>query len=79
MHHLWKKMLDGKIWVKLETTEVQNRLLRKAFEKLGHPVDKAQRVKFGGISCAEMERGQYRYLNADEIKGLKTWVGLKKD
>jgi 23S rRNA pseudouridine2605 synthase len=74
-----EKLLDGKIWVKLDTTEVQNRLLRKAFEKLGHPVDKAQRISFAGISCSEMERGQYRYLNADEIKGLKAWVGLKKE
>ncbi|MEZ4813909.1 MAG: pseudouridine synthase [Bdellovibrionota bacterium] len=73
-----EQKLEGKMWVQVETTEIQNRLLRKAFEKLSHPIDKAQRVSFAGISCGDMERGQYRYLNADELRKLKVWVDLKK-
>lgn len=71
-----EQLLDGKMWVQIESTDVQNRLLRKAFEKLSHPIDKAQRVSFGGISLKGMERGQYRYLNADEVRKLKKWVAL---
>ena len=73
-----EKFLDGKMWVQIETSEVQNRLLRKALEKLGHPIDKAQRLSFGGIDIRGMTRGQYRYLKPDEVKKIKTWVGLAK-
>ena len=66
------------MWVQIETSEVQNRLLRKALEKLGHPIDKAQRLSFGGIDIRGMTRGQYRYLKPDEVKKIKTWVGLAK-
>ena len=72
-----ERMLDGKMWVQIETTEVQNRLLRKAFEKLSHPIDKAQRTKFAGIDGRKMERGQYRYLTTTEVKKLKEWVGME--
>ena len=71
-----EKLLDGKMWVNIESNDVQNRLLRKAFEKLSHPIDKAQRTGFGGITLKGMERGQYRYLSPDEVKTLKAWVGL---
>jgi 23S rRNA pseudouridine2605 synthase len=71
-----ERVLDGKMWVQIDTTEVQNRLIRKAFEKLSHPIDKAQRICFGGIDGRKMERGQYRYLTSAEVKKLKEWVGL---
>ena len=69
-------MLDGKMWVQIECTDVQNRLLRKAFEKLRHPIDKAQRVSFAGLSLKGMIRGQYRYLDASELRILKKLVAL---
>ncbi len=71
-----QKMLDGKMWVQIECTDVQNRLLRKAFEKLRHPIDKAQRVSFAGLSLKGMIRGQYRYLDASELRILKKLVAL---
>src|SRR5688572_12589043 len=69
-----EQKLEGKMWIQVETTEVQNRILIKAFEKLSHPIDKAQRVSFGGVSCGDMTRGQYRYLTSDELRKLKVWV-----
>ena len=67
---------EGKQWLKVQTTEVQNRIVRKMVESLGHPIDKLRRYSFGNVNLSGMVRGQYRYLNLEEIKELKKWVGL---
>ncbi len=40
------------------------------------PIDKAQRVSFAGLSLKGMIRGQYRYLDASELRILKKLVAL---
>jgi 23S rRNA pseudouridine2605 synthase len=72
-----KRATEGKQWVRLETPEAQNRIVRKLFHQVGHPVDKVCRESFGPISIEKMVRGQYRYLHPDEILELKKLVGLK--
>lgn len=70
------KELDGKQWVRLKTTNTQNRLVRKMFEAVGRPVDKIRRMSFAGISINGLERGRFRYLDEEEIAGLYKFVGL---
>lgn len=72
------RQLEGKQWLNLTTTEPQNRLVRKLFENVGHPVDKVRREQFAGIGLKGLDRGAYRYLLPDELTRLRQWVGLDK-
>ena len=70
------KIQEGKSWIHLETTESRNRIIRKTVEALGHKVDKVSRESFCGISIKGMKRGQYRYLENEEVAKIREWVGL---
>ncbi len=67
---------EGKDWYRVTLTDSRNRVIRKIFEEVGHPVDKVKREAFAGIVIKGMERGQYRYLEPKEILGLRKLVGL---
>ncbi len=71
------KRSDGKEWLQISTTDPRNRIVRKAMESVGHPVDKVRRDSFGGITLKGMIRGQYRYLDPEELRKLRVWVGLE--
>ena len=73
-----RSLLDGKSWIQVETTESQNRIIRKVFEHIGRPVDKLRREVFADLTLKGMVRGQYRYLSEEEVEGLKKWVGLNE-
>lgn len=72
------RQLDGKEWLVAITTEPQNRMIRKIFEAVGHPVDKVRLEAVGPISIKGMKRGEFRYLSFEEIEELEELVGLKK-
>ncbi len=71
------KRSEGKQWLQISTTDPRNRIIRKAMEAVGHPVDKIRRDSFAGISLRGMIRGQYRYLSPEELLKLRKWVGLE--
>lgn len=72
------RQLDGKEWLVAFTTEPQNRMIRKVFEAVGHPVDKVRLESIGPISIKGLKRGEFRYLSHEEIQELEELVGLKK-
>lgn len=72
------RQLDGKEWLVAITTEPQNRMIRKIFEAVGHPVDKVRLESVGPISIKGLKRGEFRYLSPEEIETLEELVGLKK-
>ncbi len=57
-------------WIEVTVTEGRNRLVRRAFATLGHPVSKLRRVSFATISLRGLERGQYRALTSEEVARL---------
>ena len=61
----------GNAWVEVTVTEGKNRMIRRIFEQLGHPVSKLRRESFGTISIRGMERGQMRPLTPSEVARLK--------
>jgi len=67
----------GKQWVKVHLTHPQNRIVRKIFEAVGHPVDKVRREAFAGIGLRKLRRGEWRYLSYDEYYELRKFVGLE--
>lgn len=57
-------------WVEITVTEGRNRLIRRMFAEVGHPVAKLVRQSFATISIRGLERGSFRALHADEVERL---------
>lgn len=60
----------GNTWLEITVTEGRNRLIRRLFAQIGHPVSKLRRETFATISIRGMERGQLRPLTGEEIRRL---------
>lgn len=58
-------------WLEITVTEGRNRLVRRMFAKLGHPISKLRRESFATISVRGLERGQVRRLTGAEVKRLR--------
>lgn len=58
-------------WVEITVTEGRNRLIRRLFAQLGHPVSKLRRETFATLTIRGMERGQVRRLTHAEVQRLK--------
>jgi pseudouridine synthase len=61
----------GNAWVEITVTEGRNRLVRRMFAAVGHPVSKLRRESFATISLRGLERGQFRALTVDEVERLR--------
>ncbi len=60
-------------WVELTLEEGRNRLVRRLFATLGHPVIRLVRVGYGGLQLGDLPRGKVRGLTPGEIDRLKRW------
>lgn len=58
-------------WVEITVTEGRNRVVRRVFQQLHHPVSKLRRESFGTISIRGMERGDVRRLTRAEVIRLQ--------
>ena len=58
-------------WVEITVTEGRNRLIRRVFAQMGHPVSKLRRESFATVSVRGLERGQVRALTSDEIRRIR--------
>ncbi|MCB9779081.1 MAG: rRNA pseudouridine synthase [Alphaproteobacteria bacterium] len=58
-------------WLEVTVTEGRNRLVRRMFDAIGHPVSKLRRESFATVSIRGMERGQLRPLTGEEIARLQ--------
>lgn len=61
----------GNGWVEVTVTEGRNRLVRRAFAELGHPVSKLRRESFATVSIRGLDRGQSRPLTQEEVQRLR--------
>jgi len=62
-------------WVEITVTEGKNRLVRRIFAEVGHPVAKLVRQSFATISIRGLERGQFRALSGEEVQRLREIAG----
>jgi 23S rRNA pseudouridine2605 synthase len=58
----------GNAWVEVTVTEGKNRLIRRMFEAVNHPVSKLRRESFATIAVRHCERGKVRMLSAEEVR-----------
>lgn len=63
--------LDSKQEVGLEIHNGRNRIVRRIFESLGYVVEKLDRVMYAGLTKKRVPRGQWRFLENQEIINLK--------
>ncbi len=68
---------SGRRKILLELLEGRNREVRRLMEKVGYDVRQLDRVGFAGITPLGLTRGQWRFLERDEVKHLKRIAGLE--
>ncbi len=57
-------------WIKLTIFEGRNRIIRRVFESIGHPVVRLKRIAISDIHLDDLEVGEYRYLRKREVERL---------
>jgi len=62
---------SGNAWVEVTVTEGRNRLIRRMFEAVNHPVSKLRRESFATIADRSLARGACRRLTPAEVQRLK--------
>ena len=67
---------SAKSVVQLILKEGRKREVKRIFEALGYRVTHLKRITFAGISASGLRLGDFRYLNAKEVKVLKKKTGL---
>jgi len=64
-------------WLQVTLHEGRNRIVKRTFAAIGHPVMKLRRVAFGPLRIGGLRPGEYRALSSEEIKRLKRWVEIQ--
>jgi len=62
----------GSTWLLVTIAEGRNRIVRRAFEALGHPVARLIRLKIGELALGSLPSGDYRHLTAREVEHLRS-------
>jgi 23S rRNA pseudouridine2605 synthase len=62
--------------VEVTLHEGRNRIVRRMFETVGHPVTELVRIKFGPITLGQLAPGEVRVLDNQEVGSLMKAAGL---
>lgn len=65
-----EKINEKSVWLCLVTHDGRNRVIRRAFEALGHPVARLVRTAIGGVGLGSLGQGKWRPLTQREIDAL---------
>ena len=66
--------MEKNSYVRVTVREGRNRLVRRLFVAVGHPVVKLQRVGFGPMTLGNLAPGEAHRLGTEEIKALKAFA-----
>lgn len=64
--------------VKISIHEGRNRQVKKMFEAVGIYVRKLKRIEYANLDLSGVNSGEWRYLNAEEVRKLKGLVDEKR-
>jgi 23S rRNA pseudouridine2605 synthase len=70
---------DNSTWVEVRIHEGRNRVVRRLFEKLGHPVVKLKRIVYGPFKLGRLQVGQVRVLTRKEYEEARQKVLRAKE
>jgi 23S rRNA pseudouridine2605 synthase len=62
---------SGNAWLEVTVIEGRNRLIRRVFEAVNHPVSKLRRESFATLAARGCERGKVRPLSVEEVRRLR--------
>jgi pseudouridine synthase len=65
------RIIDNCSFLEVILREGRKRQIRRMFEELGYQVVELDRIGFGSLTLTGLKRGEWRYLNEEEIKRLK--------
>ena len=58
-------------WYEVRLTEGRNNQIRMMFKNFGRLVEKLRRVRVGPLELGPLKPGQYRHLDAEEVRNLQ--------
>lgn len=64
-------------WIAVVVHEGRKREVRRMLDAVGHPLERLRRVRFGPIELGELPPGEWRPLEADEVRALRRAAGLE--
>lgn len=67
---------EGRSMVTVVLHEGRNRIVRRMFDAVGHPVRRLTRVQLGDVRLGQLREGDVRDLTRDELGSLMDAVGL---
>jgi 23S rRNA pseudouridine2605 synthase len=67
---------DGRALLEVVLHEGRNRIVRRLFEQVGHPVRRLVRTAIGPVRLGELRPGRTRVLSTQEVKSLYRLVDL---
>lgn len=73
-----KKTIDksgDNSWISLTLTVGKNRIVKRMFLKIGHPVQRLKRTSFAGLKLSNLKPGEFRELQDFEVERLKDLQG----
>jgi 23S rRNA pseudouridine2605 synthase len=66
-----EKTLKENTWVIMKLTEGRNHIVKRMWQRMGHPVLKLIRTGFGPVELGNLKVAQIRKLTASEIKAIE--------
>jgi len=72
------KTNKGSTWLSMTIREGRNRVIRRAFDTLGHSVVRLVRTALGDLSLGALDEGAWRALTPRELDGLRRLAGSSK-
>ena len=67
---------EGRTMVTVVLHEGRNRIVRRLFDAVGHPVRRLTRVQVGDVRMGQLREGELRELTGEELGSLMDAVGL---
>jgi 23S rRNA pseudouridine2605 synthase len=67
---------DRQSVIRITITSGRRRLVRRMIEAVGYRVVHLIRTGFGILDLGDLKNGAYRYLESEEVEGMKKMVGL---
>ena len=67
------RRLQSNSWLRVTLREGRNRVIKRTFATINHPVVRLKRIRFASLTTEGLRPGEYRPLSTEEIERLRQW------